>query len=357
MKLFGKKQRIGDKGLQEKKRKRQKNKQKYKLPRDVRLFYIMPVLLVIGGVFLASGLLMVHHNSAAYKQEVLAASMAQGEPLIKRNKQTEGTLTLGNTVLSTDEKTLAVEIKYDDAAHQQLSAFGDNYKLFVLGTKDNPMDQAKLTYGMFGTDGSGVLTIYKKDGFKNKAFKVMIMDKEQLVGSDELNSGRTLSDSEIDRSIESQLTDADTDQGHTDNEQQNNKDKLPSTYVVRLNAFSAEKTYRNWENDREIVEDLFVDRNLEKIAKQQKTLEKKIKAGEKSLAEMNKRLTKNPNDSAAVTNKQDLTTSLENLKLSVDEQKAAYERIVKSKIDKQVLAPKQTKSSYYEVKDINRNDD
>lgn len=316
----------------------------------------MPFLLVLGGALIGGGTYLAHHNNAAYTEKVLAASMAKGEPLLKRNKQTEGTLSLGNSVLSTDGKTLAVEIKYDDTAHQQLSAFGDNYKLFILGTKENPMDKAKLTYGMFGTDGSGVLTIHEPNGFRNKAFKVMLIDKEQLVGADELTSGRALSDTELEKSIESQLAEADN-VTNDDSEKKQTNEKLPSTFIVRLNAFSAEKSYRNWTNDREIVEDLFVDRNLEKIEQDKKELEAKIKEGEKSLKEMNKRLEKNPQDSAASTNKQDLSTSLENLRAEVSKQEADYERISKSKIDKQVLEPKQTKSSYYEVNDINRNDD
>lgn len=354
MKVFGKKQTAGE---ESQKRKRRKNKQKYKIPRDVRLFYIMPMLLVFGVVLVAGGSFMIGHNNAAYKEKVLAASMGKGEELQKRNDQEEGTLTLGNTVLSADKKTLSVEIKYDNAAHQQLSAFGDNYKLFVLGTKENPMNKAKLTYGMFGTDGSAVLTIHQAEGFKNKAFKVMIIDKEQLVGADELSSGRTLSDSEIDQSIESQLANADekSEEDATLNDKED-KNKLPPTYIVRLNAFSAEKSYRNWENDREIVEDLFVDRNLTKIEKKVKELQKKIKAGEKSLAEMNKRLEKNPNDSAADTNKRDLENSIENLNTEVKNQEKNYEKISKSKIDKQVLEPKQTKSRYFEVKDINQTD-
>ncbi len=317
----------------------------------------MPFLLVIGGLFIGGGTYLVHHNNTAYTDRVLAASMGKGEPLLKRNKQTEGTLTLGNSVLSSDGKTLAVEIKYDDTARQQLSAFGDNYKLFILGTKENPMDKAEVNYGMFGTDGSGVLTIHESNGFKNKAFKVMLIDKEQLIGADELTSGRALSDAELEKSIESQLADADAVKNDSENTQQDGSEKLPSTFIVRLNAFSAEKSYRNWANDREIVEDLFVDRNLEKIEKEKKALENKIKEGKKSLDEMERRLKKNPQDSAASTLKQDLTTSLENLRTAVDKQEADYERISKSKIDKQVLEPKQTKSTYYEVRDINRNDD
>ncbi|MDT0111664.1 hypothetical protein QJV45_14365 [Listeria booriae] len=360
MQLLGKKQRLGgkekkkSKPVKAKKRKNIRKKKVFKNPSDVRLFYVMPVLLLIGVICVISGFVILHHNSTVYTDKVLASSMKKGEELVKRNQDSEGTLTLGNTVLSADEKTLAVEIKYDEAAHSQLSAFGDNYKIFVISTKDNRMNKVSVKYGMFGTDGSGVLTIYKKDGFKNRAFKVYIMDKEQLVSSDDLQDSRTLTDSEIESSIESQLAAADTETS-TDGEKP--KDKLPPTYIVRLNAHSAEVSYRNWWNDKELIEDLFVDRNLKKIEKNKNDLVKKIEKGKASLEEMDKRLKKNPNDSTALSNKQTLENSLENLDVALKKEESDFTRISQSHIDTHVLDPKQTKYQYYEVNDINKSDD
>src|SRR5699024_11283687 len=102
---------------------------------------------------------MNQHNSSEHKKKILASSMAKSEELFLRNGESEGTLTLGNTLLSDDGKTLAAEVRYDEEAHKKLSSFGQNYNLFLIDTEDNVMDDAEVTYGMFDTDGSGVLTI------------------------------------------------------------------------------------------------------------------------------------------------------------------------------------------------------
>lgn len=343
--MFGKKRADGGK-------KPQKIKRKYKKPSDVKWFYFMPALLVVGLIFVISGWVMVQHNSSEYKKKIMASSMAKGEDLYLRNGRSEGTLTLGNTLLSADEKTLAVEIRYDEAAHKQLSSFGQNYNLYLIDTEDNIMDDAEINYGMFGTDGSGVLTIHREEGFKNKAFMVFILDKGVLVTTEDLKTDRTMTDTEISKSLSAQL--AEIDAKHNDGESKMNDDRLPPTYVVRLNAQSAEKSYRNWNNDRELVEDLFVDGNLKKIEQKKESIEEQISAGEKTLEEMNQRLDKNPDDEIALSNKQDIENSLRRLEDELKKAEDNFNKISETKIEKDVLEPKQSKFERYTVIDINR---
>lgn len=350
MKLFGKKQVSGDK--KEVKKKPQKIKRKYKKPSDVKWFYFMPVLLVIGLVFVAAGGFMVHHNSSEYTKKILASSMAKGEELFLRNGESEGTLTLGNTLLSADGKTLAAEVRYDEEAHKQLSSFGQNYNLFLIDTEDNVMDDAELSYGMFGTDGSGVLTIHREKGFENKAFMVFILDKGVLVTTEDLQTDRTMSDSEISKSLSAQL--AEIEEKHSDDESMMDDERLPPTYIVRLNAQSAKKSYRNWKNDKQLVEDLFVDGNLKKIESKKEDIESRISAGEQTLGEMNERLEQNPEDEIALSTKQDIENSIENLEKELKKAEDNFDKISETKIDNDVLAPKQAEFEKYTVIDINR---
>lgn len=354
MNLFGKKLADGEKRSEAKKKKKQrpqKIKRKYKKPSDVKLFYIMPGLLLIGLVCIFAGVIIVHKNSVNYNEKVLASSMAKGENLFVRTGKAEGNLTLGNTLLSADEKTLAVEIRYDDASRKQLSAFGDNYNLYLIDTEENIMEGADLSYGMFGTDGSGVLTIHREEGFQNKAFMVFILDKGVLVTSEELQTGRTMSDAEISQSLARQLAqieESNNATSETDNE------RMPPTYVLRLNAHSSEKSYRNWENDREVVEDLFVDRNLQRIQDNKEKIETKIKSGEQTLEEMDLRLEKNPDDNTALSSKQEIENQLKTLDKELKKAEENYKKITETTIETDVLAPKQTEFEKYTVIDLNR---
>lgn len=354
MNLFGKKPAAGGKGSkdkQEKKQKAQKIKRKYKKPSDVKLFYIMPGLLIIGLAFIATGSFIVHKNSVAYNEKVLASSMAKGEDLFLRSGNAEGKLTLGNTLLSADGKTLAVEIRYDDASRRQLSAFGDNYNLYLIDTEENKMADAELSYGMFGTDGSAVLTVHRKEGFQNKAFMVFILDKGVLVTSEDLQTGRTMSDAEISQSLARQLAQIEESNSATS---ETKNERLPPTYAVRLNAFSSEKSYRNWGSDKELVEDLFVDGNLQRIAANKEDLEAKIEAGEQTLKEMELRLEKNPDDNTAISSKQEIGNQLKVLNDELERAEANYNKITETTIENDVLAPKQTIFEKYTVIDLNR---
>lgn len=350
--MFGKR-RVSGEGAGNK-RKPQKIKRKYKKPSDVKWFYFMPALLVVGLVFIIAGGFMVQHNSAEYTKKILASSMAKGEKLYLRNGESEGTLTLGNTLLSADEKTLAVEIRYDEAAHKRLSSFGENYNLYLVDTRDNVMEDAELSYGMFGTDGSGVLTVHREEGFKNKAFMVFILDKGVLVTTEDLQTDRTMSDTEISKSLSSQLAEIDEKNNDNSDEIKMDDERLPPTYVVRLNAQSAEKSYRNWSNDRHLVEDLFVDGNLKKIEKKKENIVNQIDAGEQTLEEMEKRLEKNPGDEIALSSKQDIENSIDSLKDELKKSEDNFANISETKIENNILEPKQVEFEEYTVIDINR---
>jgi len=257
--LFGKKQKNG-----ENKKKRQ-NKLKFKRPKDVKLYYIMPrlfslaiVLLVIAGI----STFKIHHT---YQKEVMASSMTYNQILPLWGGDSKGQLRLGHTVLSADGKTLAVEIKYDPDAHKELSSFGNRYRLRLIKTRGVSTDY-QIEYGIFSTDGSGVLTVHSPSGFKDQAFLVMIVDNGHLVTSSDLQSQSQMSDSDLNKSITAQLSSGNTSgQDDSTDYQDTQRAKLPPTYIVRLNARNASKAKRNWEDDREVTYDLFINKNLGKI--------------------------------------------------------------------------------------------
>lgn len=316
----------------------------------------MPGLLVIGAVCIAIGSIIVHNNSVEYEKQILASSMAKGEELFVRNGKTDGTLTLGNTLLSENKKTMAVEVKYDEEAHKELSSFGQNYNLYLVDTEDNVMSDTELSYGMFGTDGSGVLTIHRDEGFQNKAFMVFILDKGVITTRDDLDAGDTMTDTEIDKSLSSQLAqmDDDNDREREKDDSYMDDEHLPPTFVMRLNAHSSETSNRNWQNDREIVEDLFVDKNLKKIEEEKKNIEEQIESGEQTLEEMDQRLEENPEDEIAADNKSDIENSIDSLKDERDKAEKNFEEISSSNIADDVLDPVQTDYENYTVIDLER---
>lgn len=347
--LFGIKRNSG--GVKVKRRKKN-DKPNYKTPADVKLFYIMPLLLIIGFLLVAGSQVMVHMNSKDYKEKILASSMQYGEVLPLWGGTASGVLNLGHTMLSKDGKTLAVEVKYDENAHQQLSSFGNRYKLRLVDTTDNVMN-VEMTYGLFGTDGSGVLTIHSEKGFKDHAFIVMIIDNGQLVTTEDLQMKQPMNDAEIDKSITAQLSGANSDQ--TSSEQEEQKRRMPPLYYIRLNGKNATRSDKNWNNDRDLVNDLFVKSNLEKIDKQKEDIQKKIERGNRTLKEMEDRVKENPDDSIAQGNIQDLKASLGNLEESLAAADANIKRIKESTIKENVLAPKQKKvDSRFTISDLSQ---
>lgn len=366
MRLFGKKQKDGVKQEDQKKKKpisiekrralERKKLLKFKRPKDVKLFYQMPIYFIVGIFLILTGYIWIQKNGADYKASVLAQSMKFNEQLPLWGGTAKGNLTLGHTKLSKDGKTLAVEIKYDTAAHQGLSSYGSRYKLRLVDTKDNQMKDAKMSYGIFGTDGSGVLQIKSPSGFKNHSFIVMLIDNGQLVTTEDLSSETQMTDTDLDKSITAELSDANNDPNSTNNDSSNDSSKkknLPPLYYVRLNAHNAAKNYRNWNNDSEMVEDLFVKDNLVKLKESMMQSKLKLKRANKTLKEMNNRLAENKNDATALQNKTDLESSITALSNDYKATQKRYTKLKNATIEDDILKPKQTKYHTYTIENIN----
>lgn len=319
----------------------------------------MPIYFILGVFLVLTGFIWIQKNGSDYRASVLAQSMKFDEQLPLWGGTAKGNLTLGHTRLSKDGKTLAVEIKYDAAAHQGLSSYGSRYKLRLVDTKDNQMNGLKMSYGLFGTDGSGVLQIKSPDGFKNHSFVVMLIDNGQLVTTEDLNSETQMTDTDLDKSITAELSDANNNPNSTNDTSSNNvndnskKKNLPPLYYVRLNAHNATRNYRSWSNDSEVVEDLFVKSNLNKLKDSMAQSKLKLEKANKTLKEMNNRLAENKNDQTALQNKTNLESSITALS---NEYKAAHKRYIKLKnatIKNDILNPKQTKYHKYTIENIN----
>lgn len=314
-----------------------------KMPVQAKQAYIMPTLLVAGALMVGSGFVISTHNTHTYNQQVMASSMSKGTELVSWGRETQAKLSVGATKLSKDGHTLAVEIKYDETAHTVLSSFGKNYALRLVTPKDNPMNGVKMSYGLFGTDGSGVLTVHSEHGFANKAFVVMLVDKGRLVTSSDLTTNATYSDTDIDNSITAQLSgsaDSNSSSQATTDSKSNNKS--PAIYYVRLNGQNGERVSRNWHNDRELVDDLFVNDALKQRQHDMQQLKTKMSQANKTLAEMNERLKENPDDTIAQNNQSSLLSTLETFKTDYDKAKASYDKIKNNKIKTNVLDPKVT---------------
>lgn len=314
-----------------------------KTPIQAKQAYIMPTLLVAGALMVGSGFVVSAHNTHTYNVQVMASSMSKGTDLVSWGRETQAKLTVGSTKLSKDGKTLAVEIKYDDTAHTVLSSFGKNYALRLVTPKDNPMNGVKMSYGLFGTDGSGVLTVHSEHGFADKAFVVMLVDKGRLVTSSDLTTNATYSDTDIDKSITAQLSGS-ADSNSSSQITTNNKSDStsPVIYYVRLNGQHVKQATKDWHNDREIIDDLFVNDALKRRQQKMKQLEVKMAEANKTLAEMNERLKENPDDTIAKNNQSSLMSTLESFKADYATAKASYDKIKNNKIETNVLDPKAT---------------
>lgn len=339
-------------------------KQKYvrpykKVPLQAKQAYIPPILLLVGVSLVGGGLITAHHNSVTYKNGVMASSMTKGEPLVSWGRETDANLTMGNSRLSKDGKTLAVEIKYDEGSHNALSSFGNKYKLRLITPEDNPMTGTTMSYGMFGTDGSGVLTIHSKHGFKDKAFVVMLIDNGKLLTSADLtdNGDQSLSDDEIDDSITAQLSGDGADSSSDGTTTDDKKDlKQPPIYYVRLNANHAKRVTDNWHNDRDIVDDLFVNQSLRERKKDMHDLKTKLDRGKSTIAELDRRLEKNPDDDQAQSAKDEMTSTVDAFQRDYDSAKQSYDKIKNSNIQANVLEPKVTTYERF-LRDLNILDD
>lgn len=314
---------------------------------DVKMYRIMPVLLLFSVIFLIVGGSMGIYHNKQYDIAQGKVSMKKGEklPLLynTQENQDKGTLKLGQTILSKDHKEMAVAISYDDSAHRNLSAFGNEYKMYVVCKDDYPAQKLHLKYGFFGTDGNGVLQITSDEPFKNEAFVVLLVDKKDLATSSELTtSGNTVDDSDLTKSITAQLSEGSLNASSTQdaNATTNGKKEVqgPATYCIRLNPYSSKKTNIDWGNDEiKLTDALFVKENLHKIQKQLDDEEKKIKDGKATLAEYDQRLAQNPNDQYAQQGKQEIQGQLNSLQEDYEQNKKQYDEISKAKLKKNIL--------------------
>lgn len=340
------------------KRKRSaKSLYKYQTPKDVKESYIMPILLFLGIFFIVLSLVLDRSVTSNYQKKVMASAMKYNEELAIYNgdKNSKGTLTLGHTILSKDGKTLAAEIKYDQTAHENLSSFGSRYRLRLIKRRDNQKNY-QLSYGLFGTDGSGVLHIHSNSGFNNQSIIVMIIDAGQLVSSDALGTDTQVKDTDIDKSITAQLSDNSGGDSSSADLHDNSK-KLPPIYYVRLNALNAKRSTRNWTNDSQLVRDLFVNDNLKKYKKVQKKNEKKLHNGYRTLQEMDTRLQENPKDETAQQNREDLKGNITSLKQEIKKDRNNYKLLKNSSFSDKILDPKQTKYHLFKVHDLRQIDE
>lgn len=342
-----------DKGKVKKPKKQTVKDLKFKTPLDVKFYYVLPIMLVIGVCCYVFAGSMFFSNVAEYNQKVLRSSMSYGTKLPLWGGQTSASLELGHTILSKDGKDLAVEVKYDDIAHSTLSSFGNNYILRLVVTKENQMKGVTMKYGMFSTDGSGVLMVHSDTGFKNKAFIVMLVDRGYLVNSNQLTSdlGNTNSDeSDLDKSITAQLTE---DATNPNSQNKLDDESTPPIFYMRLNAHNAKRVDVNLKDSRNVVNELFVSKSVNAKKAQLKTLKKRQESGQRTLDEMKKRLEENPNDSLAQQKEQSIQTSLDTINAKVASLDKTIQDLENSKFKKDIFKPMQTKYERFMVSSLN----
>lgn len=313
--------------------------------KDVRLFRIMPLIFMLGVILVGSGAGYAMYANHKYQVAQGKLSMAKNTTLpILTGSSDYGTLTLGNSILSKDRKHLAVEFKYNDTAHSNLSAFGRNYRLWFV--TDDKYDTTGITmkYGFFGTDGVGVMQISSPKPFENKAFIVMLMDKSSLVTDDNL-SGENVSDETIDKSITAQLAGASDDSSDSESTgTDENKSAGRAVYYARINPYSAKHSRIDWGNDeRELVNTLFIRDNLKKIAQQKKADSEKVARAKKKLAEYQERLRENPNDSTASEGVDNLNSTIQSLNENLATETKNYNHLASYNVQENILGRQQTK--------------
>lgn len=273
-------------------------------------------------------------------------------PLFKG--QPKGVLTLKSVALSEDGKQMAASIGYDDDAHTQMSSFGKKYKLWVVAPNGYPIQDLKVKYGFFGTDGNAVLQVNSKHKLPNEAIVVIIIDAGHMVTQEDLegSTDTDTSDDSIDQSITAQLatgSTTDSESGNTaanSSSNPNAKGAIPM-YYVRLNPYSTKHTDVNWgDNERLMVDHLFVKHNLNHIQHQINSNKTKLKEAKSTRAEYNHRLKINPQDKTASEGKAGMDDEIKSLNDSITSQEANYKRLSKARFSKHVLGQQQTKFHY-----------
>ncbi len=321
---------------------------------DVRLFRYMPILFMISCLLMAGGFSYMGWENHEYKVAQGRLAMPNNTQLPLFKGQPKGVLTLKSVALSKDGKQMAASIGYDDDAHTQMSSFGKKYKLWVVAPNGYPIQDLKVKYGFFGTDGNAVLQVNSKHKLPNEAIVVIIVDAGHMVTQEDLegSTDTDTSDDSIDQSITAQLatgSTTDSESGNTaanSSSNPNAKGAIPM-YYVRLNPYSAKHTDVNWgDNERLMVDHLFVKHNLNHIQHQINSNKTKLKEAKSTRAEYNHRLKINPQDKTASEGKAGMDDEIKSLNDSITSQEANYKRLSKARFSKHVLGQQQTKFHY-----------
>lgn len=312
--------------------------------KDVRYFRYMPYSLLVALVLLIGGVGWMAYNNHQYSVEQSRLSMPKGTqlPLFKGTAKGQAQLTIGDSIVSPDKKHMAVSIQYNQAAHMNMSAFGNKYHLWLVTDKGYPVKNIHMKYGFFGTDGNGVLQISSDKPFRNQAIVVMLIDESNLVTEDELNSSSSpVADNNIDKSITAQLAEGNMNNNSQDDGTNANgnshKSSGPPIYYMRLNPYSAEKVNREWDNERELCDLLFVNSNLKKLKKQMNSVRSRLKSAQETLDECNRRLEVNPQDQYATEKKQNMEDSINSLQSTYNQDLKQYKKDKAYRISKHIL--------------------
>lgn len=321
---------------------------------DVRLFRYMPILFMISCLLMAGGFSYMGWENHEYKVAQGRLAMPNNTQLPLFKGQPKGVLTLKSVALSKDGTQMAASIGYDDDAHTRMSSFGKKYKLWVVAPNGYPIQDLKVKYGFFGTDGNAVLQVNSKHKLPNEAIVVIIIDAGHMVTQEDLegSTDTDTSDDSIDQSITAQLatgSTTDSESGNTaanSSSNPNAKDAIPM-YYVRLNPYSAKHTDVNWgDNERLMVDHLFVKHNLNHIQHQINSNKTKLKEAKSTRAEYNHRLKINPQDKTASDGKAGMDDEIKSLNDSIASQEANYKRLSKARFSKHVLGQQQAKFHY-----------
>ncbi len=307
----------------------------------------MPIVFLVSLLLVGSSYGLLIKSNHDYKVEQGRVSFKKGTELPLLQGKSDATLKMGNSIVSKDGKDMAVEIKYDDVARKSMSTFGYKYKLYLLASPDYPSDDISIKYGYFSTDGNGVLQIHSKKGkLKNQAFIVGLWDRSGMVDANNLGINQATED-DVDNSITNQLATGNTNSASTTTSDSGDKSKKasePPVFFLRLNPVSAKQTDMNWnDNERELINQLFVNKNIKHIRKQLNTLKKKKRQIDTNIKEMQARLKENPNDQTAESELSTLQSQQDSINQSVASAQKNYDRLSQARFGKNVLGKEQTK--------------
>lgn len=326
---------------------------------DVRLFRYMPIIFAVAVLLFTISFGTLGWQDHEYKVEQSKLAMPNNTQLPLFSGVSKGNLTLKNVMLSEDHKQMAASIGYDDDAHKQLSSFGNRYKLWVIAPEGYPVKDLSVKYGFFGTDGNAVLQVNSSRPLPDKAIVIIIIDAGHLVSQEDLQESSDLSttDTDLNQSITAQLAtgsvDASSDSSMSSTSKgKSSTDTIPK-YFVRLNPYSAKHTNINWgDNEKEMVENLFVKHNLKHIKNQISENKLKLKRAKETKKEYEERLKINPQDQTALEGKQSMDDSIQSLQQTIQTQTVNFDRISKARFSKNVLGKQQTKHHSIITKDM-----